>query len=326
MALVVALIGGAAAFMTAMPGRSYRGALPPLRAAEAACSQRLRADIAALSVTIGERRVGLGRSLRAAADLLFLRLEAIQRLAEPGRARLRRERLAQNNADNLVLDLAGRSTGPLVLIGAHYDSAPGTPGANDNASGVALALELAAHFAAQPTQHPLRFVLFANEEPPFFDSGTMGSDTHAARARARGERIRLMLSLETLGYYSDAPGSQRYPWPLSLVYPDRGNFVGFVANLGSAGELRDVVRTFRAHAQFPSEAAALPEALPGVSWSDHASFWRRGYAAIMVTDTAPFRYPFYHTPKDELARLDVQRLARVATGLRAVIERLAAAP
>jgi Peptidase family M28 len=323
--LIIAALSAGVAFMIAMPGTSYRAALPPLSAAERDCAGRLRADVAALSGTIGERRVGLGRSLRAAADLLYLRLEAISRNASPDRARLRREPLpaAGAGAENLVLDLAGSGRGPLIVIGAHYDSAHGTPGANDNGSGVAATLELAQRFAAKPTKRPLRFVLFANEEMPFFERGGMGSATHAATARARGDEIRVMFSLETMGYYSQRPDSQRYPWPLSLAYPDRGNFIAFVGNLASASELREVVKTFRAHTRFPSEGAALPEALPGVSWSDHENFWQRGYPAIMVTDTAPFRYPHYHSADDVQAHVDFESMARVVTGLEAIVARLA---
>ena len=325
LALVAAALTAGVAYMLAMPGTSYRGPLPPLAAAERACAQRLHQDVSALAITIGERRVGLGRSLRAAADLLYLRLEAIARAAPLERSRLHREPLpaAGAGAENLVLDLAGEKRGPLILIGAHYDSAHGTPGANDNASGVAVALELAQRFAAKPTVLPLRFVLFANEEMPFFRQGGMGSDTHAANARTRGEEIRVMFSLETMGYYSQREGSQRYPWPLSLANPDRGNFIGFVGNLASASELREVVGTFRAHTRFPSEGAALPEALPGVSWSDHENFWQRGYPAIMVTDTAPFRYPHYHSADDVQAHVDFESMARVVAGLEAVVTQLA---
>jgi hypothetical protein len=143
----------------------------------------------------------------------------------------------------------------------------------------------------------------------------MGSRRHAERARARGERIVAMYSLETIGYYSDAPASQRYPLPLGAFYPDRGNFVAFVANLRSRALLHRTIGAFRACAQFPSEGVAAPAWIPGVDWSDQWSFWRQGYRALMITDTAPFRYPHYHTPQDTPDKVDYDRLARVVRGL-----------
>jgi Zn-dependent M28 family amino/carboxypeptidase len=183
---------------------------------------------------------------------------------------------------------------------------------------VAALIELARLLKDTTPERTLRLVAFANEEPPFFTSGEMGSQVHARRARDRGERVSAMLSLETLGYYSEQPGSQQYPFPLGLVYPATGNFVGFVGNLGSARLVRRCVELFRAAAAFPSQGGALPGAIPGVGWSDHWSFWQEGYEAVMVTDTALYRYPWYHSPGDTPGRLDYGRLARVTHGLAAV--------
>ena len=130
-----------------------------------------------------------------------------------------------------------------------------------------------------------------------------------------------MLSLETIGYYSDAPDSQVYPVPgLGMLYPTTGDFVAFVGDLRSRALVRRAVASFRAAVAFPSEGAALPASIPGVAWSDHAAFWQQGYPAVMVTDTAPFRYPWYHTAEDTPEKLDYARLARVVLGLRAVVE------
>jgi hypothetical protein len=315
-------------YMIAMPGESHERVLPPLTAAESDASRRLREDVVALAQTLGERRVAHGRSLAAAADYLFERLASLAH-ASGSDVAPRRERLGAHAhyAENLVLHLPGeQQAAGLVLVGAHYDSARGTPGANDNGSGVAALLELARRFAGEPLAYPLRFVLFANEEQPFFEGPGMGSEAHAATLHASGESVRAMLSLETLGYYSDRPGTQAYPWPLSLAYPDTGNFVAFVGNLASARVVRQVVGSFRAHARFPSEAAALPESMPGVGWSDHASFWRYGYPALMVTDTAPFRYPHYHTAQDLPEHVDFERVARVVAGLELVLRELVSQP
>jgi hypothetical protein len=151
----------------------------------------------------------------------------------------------------------------------------------------------------------------------------MGSLQHAARCRREGIDLRAMLSLETMGYYTNEAGSQKYPDPLSSFYPDRGNFIGFVGDLDSRTLVREVIGLFRENARFPSEGAALPQTLPGVGWSDHWSFWQYDYPAIMVTDTAPFRDPHYHQPSDTIDHIDFDKLARVVDGLQRVIIELA---
>ena len=197
------------------------------------------------------------------------------------------------------------------------------PGANDNASGVAATLALARRLAGQRFQRTLRFVLFANEENPYFHTELMGSLRHAAGCRARGENVVAMLSLESMGYYSDAAGSQRYPWPVGWFYPDRGEFIAFVANLASRSLVRQAIESFRDTRMLASEGAALPSGTPGVGWSDHWSFWQHDYPAIMVTDTAVFRDPNYHRASDHPKNLDYVRLARVTLGLERVLSELA---
>jgi Zn-dependent M28 family amino/carboxypeptidase len=150
----------------------------------------------------------------------------------------------------------------------------------------------------------------------------MGSADYARRSKARGERIAAMFSLETIGYYSDAPQSQHYPFPLSFFYPDRGDFLAFVGNLPSRRLVRETIGAFRLHAHFPSEGVAAPAFIPGVGWSDHLNFWREGWPALMITDTAPFRYPYYHTAHDTPDKIDYQRLARVVIGLEATFRAL----
>ena len=159
---------------------------------------------------------------------------------------------------------------------------------------------------------------FVNEEPPQFQTALMGSRVYARQARAHGDRIRAMLSLETLGYYSEAPGSQAFPFPSALYrlfYPDRGNFVLFVSNFGSRPFLRQAVESFRQVTPFPAESIATFEWVPGVDWSDHGSFWVEGYPALMVTDTALYRYPQYHTEQDTPEKVNYDALARVVDGL-----------
>jgi hypothetical protein len=169
----------------------------------------------------------------------------------------------------------------------------------------------------------LRFVAFVNEEPPYFLSGEMGSQVYARRCKERGDKISAMISLETIGYFSDAPYSQTYPSPgLGLFYPKVGNFIGFVSNVQSRVLLRRVIALFRKHAKIPSEAASLPAFIPGVSWSDQWSFWQHGYPAIMVTDTAPFRYPYYHSSNDMPDKLDYDRFTLVVSGMEKVVQEL----
>ena len=205
-----------------------------------------------------------------------------------------------------------------MIVGAHYDSVIGSPGADDNGTGVAALIELARRFTK--SKRTLRFVAFANEEPPHFGTPAMGSYRNAQRCHERGEKVVAMLSLETIGFFSDAPKSQQYPPMLHLLYPPTGDFIAFVSNLKSRSLLRRCVRKFKG---FPIESGALPEMVPGVGWSDQWAFWQFGYPAIMVTDTAPFRNPHYHTSQDTPETVDYPRLAQVVDGLTAVIDDLA---
>ena len=310
-------------YCTAMPGASFVGTAPPLNDEEKQVRELLRRHVHALSVDIGERRATHGDSLARAERYLHEQLAPLAAL--PG-VSLRREALqnAPGDAANWVLDASGTTSGPIVLLGAHYDSAPGgTPAANDNGSGVAAALVLAEHLTRRRHALPVRVVLFANEEMPYFTTETMGSLQHARGCKERGERLRAIFSLETMGYFSDAPGSQKYPPPLSSLYPDRGNFIGFVGDLGSRALVRESLRSFRAHAKVASEGAALPADLPGIGWSDHWSFWQQGYQAVMITDTALFRDPNYHRTTDTIDKLDFERLTRVVLGLEAAVLELA---
>lgn len=320
----LAMLGALLLYGIPMPGDSLRGPAPRLSDAERLATDELRRHVTRLAVTIGVRRATEGDSLLRAERYLHAELAPLAVL--PG-VKLTREPIpnAPGDAANLVLDLPGSKVGPIVLVGAHYDSAPGgTPAANDNGSGTAAALVLAQRLAQVAHELPIRIVLFANEEMPHYGSETMGSLHHARGCQQRSERLRAMLSLETMGYFSNAPGSQKYPAPLSALYPDRGNFIGFVGNLASRTLVRESVASFRAHASIASEGASLPAALPGIGWSDHWAFWQVGYPAIMVTDTALFRDPNYHQLSDTPEHIDFEQLARVVIGLQATILDLAA--
>jgi hypothetical protein len=306
--------------MIHMPGSSYRGALPPPDQELERLREELRADVVRLAQQIGERNLGrCPQQLSQAADHVAASLHAAG-------GQVRRQRFVVDGQEccNLEVERRGATRADeVVIIGAHYDSALGTPGANDNATGVAAVLALARRFASRNPTRTVRFVAFVNEEPPYFQTDQMGSRVYARRCRAQGENVVAMLSLETMGYYDDAPGSQRYPPPFSLFYPSVGNFIGFVGNFASRGVVRQSVAAFRAREQFPSEGAAVPGFLPGIGLSDHWSFWQEGYPAAMVTDTAMFRYPHYHERQDTSDKVDFDRLSRVVRGLEQVVAVLA---
>ncbi len=283
----------------------------------------LKAHVVALSQTLGERRIGHNDSLERARSYIE---SVVNPIADGSRVRISFDDVGPDASDarNVIVELAG-SSAELVIVGAHYDSAPGTAGANDNASGVAVLLELARRLRGHRFFRTLRLVFFANEEPPYFQNPGMGSLAHARVCSERGEVIRAMLSLESLGYYSDAPDSQRYPWPVGLFYPKKADFLAFVGNLGSRSLVRTAISAFRESTPFPSEGASLPGFVPGVGWSDHWAFWQFGYEAIMITDTALYRDPHYHEPSDTSATVDFTRLTLVTVGVQHVIERLAVA-
>jgi len=264
-----------------------------------------------LAGDIGERNVFHPQALHAAADYIEQQWRSQGHAVERQVYEVEGVRCA-----NLEINCTGsRRPGEVILVGAHYDSVQGSPGANDNASGVAALLELGRLFAAVNPESTLRLVAFVNEEPPFFFWRKMGSMVYAKAACERGDDIRLMLSLEMLGCFLEAPGSQRYPPLLRLFYPDTGNFIAFVSNLRSRKLLHRMTAAFRAGSDFPAEQLATFSLVPGVGWSDHQSFWRRGYHALMVTDTAFYRYRHYHSPRDTPEKLDYESMARVTTGL-----------
>lgn len=315
----VAALAAVAAFMTAMPGRSHGVRLPMASPEEADTAQRLRRHVRALALS--ERNVGepdaLERSARyIEAELARHGLQAVAHRFRSGGQEVR-------NIE-AVLPHGAPPDVPALVVGAHYDSVPGSPGADDNASGVAALLELARLLSADalPQGRAVRLVAFVNEEPPYFMSEAMGSEAWARRARARGDAILGMLSLEMLGYYREAPGSQAYPFPLGMLYPDRGDFIAFVGDLGARALVRRAVGAFRGAATLPSEGLAAPALVPGVMWSDHWAFRRHGYPAVMVTDTAFYRNPHYHLASDTPERLDYDRFSRATVALAAVVREL----
>ena len=305
--------------MTQMPLKSYRGVLPPLSAAQLESSGRVAEHVRYLSTTIGDRNTLRSGSLKAAAD--YIR----NNLTKSGYTVTEQIYAVEGKlVNNLEAELTGSEPGDgCVVLGAHHDTVPGTAGADDNASGVAAALELARLMKGRRFHRTIRFAFFVNEEPPFFQTEQMGSLVYAKKLHQERVPVSAMISLETLGFYSDLPGSQKYPVALSLFYPNRGDFIGFVGNSESRDLVHRAIRSFRESTRFPSEGVAAPATWPGIGWSDQWSFWQEGYPAIMITDTAIFRYPYYHTRGDTSERINFEKMARVVEGTSFVIAALA---
>ncbi len=223
-----------------------------------------------------------------------------------------------------VVAAFGPETRDLVVVGAHYDVAGGMPGADDNASGVGGLLELADVLRDAPLARRVELVAFANEEAPYFATSGMGSDVYARSLVSANRRVRGMICLEMLGCFSDAPGSQKLPFGvLRLLYPSTGNFIAVVGNLPGAGIVRRVKRAMREASDLPVESINAPGVVPGVDLSDHSSFWRRGLPAVMITDTAFYRNPRYHTEHDTPETLDYARMGEVVAGVRRAVLELA---
>jgi hypothetical protein len=324
--LLVVLAGAAIVWVVVwigMPGESYRGSLPPADAALNALADALRAPVVELATRIGDRNVDRRpRELARAADYI-----ASEFKAAGYRVETQAYQASGVECRNLEVELQGRTRpGEIVVVGAHYDSHPRTPAADDNATGVSAVLWLARRFQGRSFDRSLRLVAFTNEETPHFQTEWMGSWVYARRCRQKAENVTAMLSLEMIGYYCDTPGSQKYPFPFGLAYPAEGNFIAFIGNTASAGLVRQVVGAFRRAEPFPSQGAAVPESVPSVGYSDHWAFWQHGYPGLMVTDTAMFRNPYYHRAQDTPDKLDFDHMARVVRGLERVIVELLTVP
>lgn len=214
----------------------------------------------------------------------------------------------------------GPQTDERIVIGAHYDAAGPYPAADDNASGVAGLVELGHLLAADPPKTRVELVAYPLEEPPFYRTPHMGSAVHAASLRRQGVRVRVMISLEMIGYFTDAPDSQKLPLAaLKPFYPSRGNFIAVVGKLGQALLVRRIKRAMRRATPLAVHSINAPRWVPGVDFSDHVNYWHAGYPAVMITDTAFYRNPFYHTARDTADTLDYVRMAQVVEGVHAAV-------
>ena len=266
-----------------------------------------------LADTIGERSYQRIEELNKAADFIEERFNSCKCIAE-------RQHFSYkgNTFFNIAAEVkgAGPSEEGILVVGAHYDTVVETPGADDNASGVAGMLELARLAQLRPFRKTTRFVAFTLEEPPFFMTARMGSHIYAGDLRRQGVRVSGMISLEMLGYYSDHEGSQFFPIPfLKWFYPDIGNYIAFVGNMRSKAFTKKLKESFRRFSALPVESLNAPSIVPGVDFSDHRSFWKFGFPALMITDTAFYRNPNYHGMGDTPATIDYDRMESLVIGL-----------
>jgi Zn-dependent M28 family amino/carboxypeptidase len=212
----------------------------------------------------------------------------------------------------------------VVVVGAHYDAFGPAVGADDNASGVAGLLELAPRLKDAHGSARIELVAYTLEEPPYFRTRSMGSRVHAAALQKSGAKVRAMVCLEMIGFFSDEDGSQRYPLPgLGLLYPSRGDFIALVGCLGEAGLVRTIKRAMAQACDLPVRSINAPRFVPGIDFSDHLNYWDAGFDAVMVTDTAFYRNANYHKASDTLETLDYERMAKVVEGVRAAVVELA---
>lgn len=286
---------------------------------------RLRRHVDRLAGLIGPRHIGRPKALEATVGLI------VAELSDVGYQVDRQPYLASGvEVANLVVEIAG-SDRPreIVILGAHYDTIPSTPGADDNASAVAVLLEVARLFRGYAPRRTVRFVAFPCEEMPHFHTHEMGSQVYAKQCRARNERIVGMLCLEMVGFYTGELGVQQLPPGiprfLRPVFPRRGDFLAAVGNLRSWRLSRQFRRGFKRAVRFPLFSIVLPELIHDIRRSDNASFWDQGYQALMLTDTSYLRNRHYHMPTDTPDTLDYPSMARVTHGVLGGLAHLAQA-
>ncbi|PIS47104.1 MAG: aminopeptidase [Elusimicrobia bacterium CG08_land_8_20_14_0_20_51_18] len=297
---------------------SFKPPAPPQFSVETA--QRLKSHVTRLAVDIGPRDVFGNNRKRLELSKKYL----VSELERYGYTPEFQEYPAGGaKAVNIIASKKGSVTPEeVIVVGAHYDSCD-NPGADDNASGTAGVLELARRFAGLKPARSVRFVLFANEEPPFFAKEGMGSYVYAAEAAKKGENIKTAVVLEMIGFYADGKFSQKYPPLVGFFYPNRGNFIALVSNFASRVPALEAKKSFKKASGLPVEATILPAKVPGVDFSDHRSFWKFGWPAFMFTDTAFYRNSNYHKPTDLPETLDYGRMAACVEGIAAAVSDLA---
>ena len=293
-------------------------ALPPLTEEEREMVDRLRATVQHLAVEIGERNVAQSWNLATATDDLAIMLEKVG-------YEVKRQGIVAGDAVVQNLDVhvdGGEHGGEVVVVGAHFDTFQGTPGADENASGVAAVMELARSFHGSKGKRTLHFALFSNGEPPYFQSDQMGSYVYAKGLKAQGLTVRGMVSLDGIGVYADAPPARAYPSWILPPYPSTSDFIALVSNEESRALLEQVTKSMRS-GSVPVIGNVLSQDLPFASGSDHWAFWKLGMPALLVTDAAEYRYKDHQQKTDLPDRLDFERMARIVAALKRAIADLA---
>lgn len=291
--------------------------ISPAYSAAAVDPQRLETHVRMLSETLSPRDAGHPENL----DRVAAYIGQAFALAG-GRVREQPYQIGRTTYRNVIARL-GPDSKDRIVVGAHYDTAGPYPGADDNGSGVAGLIELAGLLAGTDLSVAAELIAYTLEEPPYFGSEHMGSAVHARALKAEGVKLRAMFSLEMIGFFTDRPDSQYFPLPgLSLFYPSTGNFIAVVGRTGQRGLVRRIEQAMSRAGHLPVHSIAAPRLLPGVDLSDHANYWDQGYPAVMITDTAFFRNPHYHTRSDTPETLDYRRMAQVVAGVYEAVREL----
>ncbi len=321
---VPAVIVAVAGWIVAQPVWPLgRGASRP----DGADPDRLRRHVRALSEDFLPRDAEHPKNLDRAAAYISRHLKGlgaeVSEQAFAFKEYNQRNKLIARGPYRNVIARFGPPSGEVFVVGAHYDAYGGFPGADDNASGVAGLLELARLLGKDPPLKPVELVAYTLEEPPYFAGEQMGSERHAAALRKAGARVLGMISLEMIGVFQDSPGSQHYPWPiLRLFYPSAGNFIAVVGSLADVRLTRRVKRAMRRASPLEVRSINGPASIPGIDYSDHRSYWSRGWSAVMVGDTAFYRHDRYHTASDTAGTLDYPRMAQVVDGVFAAVREM----
>lgn len=290
---------------------------PETRFLPASSEEALRRHVHALSVAIGSRSIGEYAKLQETERYIRSFLDGQEIPYE-----LQGYEHEGKRYSNIVVTLEGVSRpAETVIVGAHYDTVQGTPGADDNASAVAVLLELCRDLREYRPGRTMKMIFFVNEEPPSFMTPAMGSYVYATRAKERGENIAGMISLEMVGYFNDEEGGQAFPIPgMHWLYPDRGNFIAVIGNVQSRELTLAVAEALKTGSELPVEHLVALPFVPGVGLSDHGPFWKSGYRAVMITDTAFYRNPNYHTAKDTIETLRFDKMSQLVRGMVHVVE------
>lgn len=274
--------------------------------------ERLKRDVVILSKTVGSRDEVI--KLDEAAK--FIRGELVSTHARVSDQAF----VVGGHTYRNVIASFGPENGDRIIVGAHYDTADSYPGADDNASGVAGLLELARMLGSSHLPVRTDLVAYTLEEPPYFRTAMMGSAIHAKDLKANGVRLRAMISLEMIGYFSDENDSQTLPMAiLGALYPSRGNFIAVVGNIGSGLLVREIKAAMTKATSLPVYSLNAPSFFSGVDYSDQINYWKEGFPAVMVTDTAFLRNKNYHTGRDLVETLDFQRMGDVVQGVHAAV-------